>query len=374
MKMNYGLLVDGKWIENKNTLNVLNPFNQKKIASVSIASTIQIKNAIQNSQDAFEKWSKTSVKDRSQILKDLFRIVRENKKLLSEIITLESGKPLSESIVEVDYGASFIEWASEQCLRSSGKIFESPELDKKMFYIKKPVGVVAAITPWNFPLAMVTRKVSAAIAAGCSVILKPSELTPLTALKFGELSIKAGVPKGVFNIINGDAQLIGKLLTESSLVKKITFTGSTKVGKLLMKNSSSTVKNISLELGGNAPFIVFDDANLDEALEGFIAAKFRNAGQTCISANRLFVNDKIFEKFQNMLINRFKQLRVGNGLDDVDVGPLISKEALKKVESHIKDAVEKGAQLIIGGKRSKAGELFFEPTLVGNIKKKNANL
>ena len=342
MVKNYGLLIDGKWVENKKTLNVLNPFNQKKIASVSIASAAQIKNAIQNSQYAFKKWSRTSVKDRSQILKNLFRIVKENKKLLSEIITMESGKPLSESMVEVDYGSSFIEWAAEQSLGSYGKIFESPELDKKMFYIKKPVGVVAAITPWNFPLAMVTRKVAAAIAAGCSVILKPSELTPLTALKFGELAIESGIPNGVFNIINGDAQLIGKLLTESSIVKKITFTGSTKVGKLLMKNSSSTVKNISLELGGNAPFIVFDDANLDEALEGFIAAKFRNAGQTCISANRLFVNEKVFEKFQSMLVNRFKQLRVGNGLDDVDVGPLISNEALKKIESHIKDAQKKG--------------------------------
>ena len=369
MVKNYGLLIDGKWVENKKTLNVINPFNQKKIASVSIASAAQIKNAIQNSQYAFKKWSRTSVKDRSQILKNLFRIVKENKKLLSEIITMESGKPLSESMVEVDYGASFIEWAAEQSLGSNGKIFESPELDKKMFYIKKPVGVVAAITPWNFPLAMVTRKVAAAIAAGCSVILKPSELTPLTALKFGELAIESGIPNGVFNIINGGAQLIGKLLTESSIVKKITFTGSTKVGKLLMKNSSSTVKNISLELGGNAPFIVFDDANLDEALEGFIAAKFRNAGQTCISANRLFVNEKVFEKFQSMLVNRFKQLRVGNGLDDVDVGPLISNEALKKIESHIKDAVKKGAKLVFGGKRSKAGELFFEPTLVGNINK-----
>ena len=369
MVKNYGLLIDGKWVKNKKTLNVLNPFNQKKIASVSIASAAQIKNAIQNSQYAFKKWSRISVKDRSQILKNLFRIVKENKKSLSEIITMESGKPLGESMVEVDYGASFIEWAAEQSLGSYGKFFESPELDKKMFYIKKPVGVVAAITPWNFPLAMVTRKVAAAIAAGCTVILKPSELTPLTALKFGELSIESGIPSGVFNIINGDAQLIGKLLTESPIVKKITFTGSTKVGKLLMKNSSSTVKNISLELGGNAPFIVFDDANLDKALEGFIAAKFRNAGQTCISANRLFVNEKVFEKFQGMLVNRFKQLRVGNGLDDVDVGPLISNEALKKVESHIKDAAKKGAKLVFGGKRSDAGELFFEPTLVGNVNK-----
>ena len=289
---------------------------------------------------------------------------------MSEIITLESGKPLEESKVEVEYGASFIEWAAEQALRSEGKLLESPENNKKMFYIKQPVGVVAAITPWNFPLAMVTRKVSAALAAGCSVILKPSELTPLTALKFGELAIKAGLPKGVFNIINGKPKLIGEMLSKNSLVKKITFTGSTEVGKLLMKNSSSTVKNISLELGGNAPFIVFSDTNIDKAIEGFIAAKFRNAGQTCISANRLFVEEKVFDKFMKKLVIRFKKLKVGDGLKKNDVGPLISMDAIKKIKNHIDDALLRGAKILVGGKKSRIGKLFFEPTIVINVNTK----
>ena len=239
-----------------------------------------------------------------------------------------------------------------------------------MFYVKRPVGVVVAITPWNFPLAMVTRKVSAAIAAGCSVILKPSELTPLTALKFGELAIKAGLPNGVFNIINGNPKLIGEILSKSSLVKKITFTGSTKVGKLLMKDSSSTVKNISLELGGNAPFAIFSDADLDKAIEGFVAAKFRNAGQTCVSANRLFVEKKIFNNFVEKLVIRFQKLKVGNGLENNDVGPLISDKAVKKIKNHLDDALLKGGKILIGGKKSKVGKLFYEPTIVININPK----
>ena len=295
----------------------------------------------------------------------------ESKDSLSKIITLESGKPLEESKVEVEYGASFIEWAAEQALRSEGKLLESPENNKKMFYIKRPVGVVVAITPWNFPLAMVTRKVSAALAAGCSVILKPSELTPLTALKFGELAIKAGLPNGVLNIINGNPKLIGELLTKNSLVKKITFTGSTEVGKLLMKDSSSTVKNISLELGGNAPFVVFFDADISNAIEGFIALQnLEIFGQTCISANRLFVEEKIFDKFLKKLIVRIKNLKVGNGFEKNDVGPLISEKAIKKIKNHIDDALSKGGKILIGGKKSKIGKLFFEPTIVTNINTK----
>ena len=282
----------------------------------------------------------------------------ESKDSLSEIITLESGKPLEESKVEVEYGASFIEWAAEQALRSEGKLLESPENNKKMFYIKRPVGVVVAITPWNFPLAMVTRKVSAALAAGCTVILKPSELTPLTALKFGELAVKAGLPNGVLNIINGNPKLIGELLTKNSLVKKITFTGSTKIGKLLMKDSSSTVKNISLELGGNAPFVVFADADISNAIEGFIAAKFRNAGQTCISANRLFVEEKIFDKFLKKLVVRIKKLKVGNGFEKSDVGPLISEKAIKKIKNHIDDALSKGGKILIGEEKQDWKTIF----------------
>ena len=370
MNKNFGLLIDGKWLKNKKTINVYNPFDGKKISAVSIADSKQIINSIKSAHLAFQSWSKTSAKYRSEILKKLFKLTKESKDILSEIITLESGKPLEESKVEVEYGASFIEWAAEQALRSEGKLFESPENDKKMFYIKQPIGVVVAITPWNFPLAMVTRKVSAAIAAGCSVILKPSELTPLTALKFGELAIKAGLPKGVFNIINGNPKLIGEILSTNSMVKKITFTGSTEVGKLLMKDSSSTVKNISLELGGNAPFAIFSDANLDKAIEGFIAAKFRNAGQTCISANRLFVEKKIFNKFVKKLVLRFKKLKVGNGFENNDVGPLISEKAIKKIKNHVDDALSKGGKILIGGKKSKVGKLFFEPTIISNVNTK----
>ena len=356
--------------KNKKTFSVFNPFDGKIISVVSSADSNNINDSIKFAHLAFQKWSKTSAKVRSDILKKLFIITKENKDILSEIITLESGKPLEESKVEVEYGASFIEWAAEQALRSEGKLLESPENNKKMFYIKRPVGVVAAITPWNFPLAMVTRKVSAALAAGCSVILKPSELTPLTALKFGELAIKAGLPKGVFNIINGKPKLIGELLSKNSLVKKITFTGSTEVGKLLMKDSSSTVKNISLELGGNAPFIVFSDTNIDKAIEGFIAAKFRNAGQTCISANRLFVEEKVFDKFMKKLVIRFKKLKVGDGLKKNDVGPLISMDAVKKIKNHIDDALLRGAKILVGGKKSRIGKLFFEPTIVINVNTK----
>ena len=370
MNKSFGLLINGKWLNNKKTIDVLNPFDGKKISSVSVAETKEINSSIKSAHLAFKKWSKNSAKYRSEILKNLFKLTIENKETLSEIITLESGKPLRESKVEVEYGASFIEWSAEQALRTEGKLLESPEYDKKMFYVKRPVGVVVAITPWNFPLAMVTRKVSAAIAAGCSVILKPSELTPLTALKFGELAIKAGLPNGVFNIINGNPKLIGEILSKSSLVKKITFTGSTKVGKLLMKDSSSTVKNISLELGGNAPFAIFSDADLDKAIEGFVAAKFRNAGQTCVSANRLFVEKKIFNNFVEKLIIRFQKLKVGNGMENNDVGPLISDKAVKKIKNHLDDALLKGGKILIGGKKSKVGKLFYEPTIVININPK----
>ena len=330
MKKIFGLLINGKWQKNNNTIDVTNPFDGKKISSVSSADAKQINKSIQSANEAFKAWSKTSAKYRSEIFKKSILLNKKNKEILAELITLESGKPLAESKVEVEYGASFIEWAAEQALRSEGKLLESPDNNKKMFFIKQPVGVVAAITPWNFPLAMVTRKVSAALAAGCSVILKPSELTPLTALKFGELGMAAGLPDGVFNIINGNPKLIGEIFSKNPLVKKITFTGSTDVGKLLMKDSSSTVKNISLELGGNAPFAVFADANLDKAIEGFIAAKFRNAGQTCISANRLFVENKVFDKFIKKLIIKFKELKVGSGFKNSDVGPLISEKAIKK--------------------------------------------
>ncbi len=369
MKKKYGLLINGKWVYTNQELKVKNPFNNNTISSISVVGRKEIKNSIDSASEAFLQWSKTSAKQRSNILKKFYDLVIKNKNQLSKIITLESGKPLKESKVEVEYGASFIEWSAEQALRTSGEIFESPENEKKMFIIKQPVGVVAAITPWNFPLAMVTRKVAAAVASGCSIILKPSELTPITALELGMLSIEAGFPPGVFNIINGDASIIGNIFCQNKTVRKITFTGSTNVGKLLMQNSSSTVKNLTLELGGNAPFIVFEDADIEKAIDGFILAKFRNAGQTCISANRLFVHEQIFEKFINILISRVKKLKIGNGLLNNDIGPLISKKAIEKVESHLKDASNKGAKILLGGKKHFLKGLFFEPTIITHIKK-----
>jgi len=312
MKKIYGSLIYGKWIKGSNFSNVLNPFNSKIISKVSTNNIQETIDAIKSCQLGFRSWSKYSAKDRSDILKDFYSLVKKHKRKIAEIITLESGKPIQESNVEVDYGASFIEWSAEQALRIKSDIFEPPESGKKLFTIRRPIGVVAAITPWNFPLAMVTRKVSSAVAAGCTVILKPSELTPITALELGSLSLDAGFPPGVFNIVNGEPEMIGKVLSTNPLIKKITFTGSTEVGKLLMKNSSSTVKNISLELGGNAPFIVFSDADLDEAINGFMMAKFRNAGQTCISANRLFVHKSVSKIFISKLIERLKKLKVGD--------------------------------------------------------------
>ena len=369
MKKKYGSLINGKWIKHKKSFVVQNPYDSSKLADVFDAEADGTLNAIKSANRAFLSWKKTSAEERSKHLKRFHSLVIENKKLLAKTITMECGKPLSESLVEVEYGASFIDWSANQILRSCGKIFESPESSKKMFYIKEPIGVVAAITPWNFPLAMVTRKVCAAIAAGCTVILKPSELTPLTALILGELSLKAKFPKGVFNIINGEPKVIGEILCKNSNVKKITFTGSTRVGKLLMRNSSDTVKNISLELGGNAPFIVFEDADLSEALEGLINAKFRNAGQTCISANRIFIHKKISENFLSLIVKKLKRLKVGNGLLNSDLGPLISKEALSKVNNHILDAKKKGGLIKFGGKLLKPNSLLFQPTLITNVKK-----
>ncbi len=369
MKKIYGSLIHGKWIKGSNFSNVLNPFNSKIIAKVSTNNIQETIDAIKSCQLGFRSWSKYSAKDRSDILKDFYSLVKKHKRKIAEIITLESGKPIQESNVEVDYGASFIEWSAEQALRIKSDIFEPPELGKKLFTIRSPIGVVAAITPWNFPLAMVTRKVSSAVAAGCTVILKPSELTPITALELGSLSLDAGFPPGVFNIVNGEPEMIGKVLSTNPLIKKITFTGSTEVGKLLMKNSSSTVKNISLELGGNAPFIVFSDADLDEAINGFMMAKFRNAGQTCISANRLFVHKSVSKIFISKLIERLKKLKVGDGMRGNDIGPLISNEALKKVINHVCDAKKNGAKILFGGNRHKLGGLFYEPTLIYNVTK-----
>tara|TARA_B100000989_G_C19507880_1_gene457367 strand:- start:318 stop:1739 length:1422 start_codon:yes stop_codon:yes gene_type:complete len=365
--LNCHSLINGYWIKSSKKIPIENPANQKIIGYLYDVGSQGAKRAIESAHNALPKWSGNSAKYRSEILKKWYSLIKENKKEISKIITLESGKPLKESEVEVEYGASFIEWFAEQSLRVTGEIFNSPDIKKKMMTVKQPIGVVSAITPWNFPLAMVTRKTSAALACGCTVVLKPSELTPITSTKLAELALKAGIPPGVLNVVNGNPKIIGKSLSTHPSVKKITFTGSTVVGKLLMKNASDTVKSVSLELGGNAPFVVFDDSNLKNAINGLVDAKFRNAGQTCISANRVFVQESVKEKFLELFIDKVKDLKLGDGMKNFDIGPLINYKAILKLKTHIKDALKNGAELLHGGYVSNAGKLFFQPTVLSNV-------
>lgn len=364
----YKSFINGEWRDSKKLLSINNPSNNKCIGKLCDVGEKGALESVVSASNAFESWSKETAEKRCEILLEWFRLIILNKNDIAEIVTLETGKPLKESMVEVNYGASFIQWFAEQTKRVSGNILSSPDR-KKMLVMKQPIGVVSAITPWNFPVAMVTRKASAAIAAGCTVVLKPSELTSISALKLAELSIEAGLPKGVFNVVTGKPKEIGKVFSTHKSIKKITFTGSTKVGKYLMKNAAATVKGISLELGGNAPFIIFDDSNLDSAVEGLIAAKFRNAGQTCISANRIFIQKNVREKFVTKLKKAINKLVIGDGFNNSDIGPLISSQAIKKVQDHINDALKKGSKLLCGGKNHKAGKLFFEPTILIDVKK-----
>ena len=367
-KNSYLSYIDGKWLEGKDFIKIINPSNNKEIGLLADVGEDGAKKAIVAANNAFKKWSKETAVYRSKILKNWFQLIIECKNEIAEIITEEAGKPKKESLIEVEYGASFIEWFAEQSLRINGNLLESNDVTKKMMILKQPIGVVSAITPWNFPVAMVTRKAAAAIAAGCTVVLKPSELTPISAIKLAELAHRAGLPKGVFNVINGKPENIGKIMSTHPMVKKITFTGSTKVGKYLMENASKTVKSISLELGGNAPFIVFDDANIDDAVNGLVESKFRNAGQTCISANRIFLQKEISKEFIKKLKYQLSKLKVGDGFCNNDIGPLISENAIDKIKKNIDDAKKKGAKILFGGKTHSAGKLFFEPTIITNVK------
>ena len=363
----YCSFIDGKWVKSLNTINIINPSNNLSIGTLCDLGKKGAKSAVSAASNAFPMWSNKTSDFRANILKKWYNLIIKNKNELAEIVTLETGKPISESLAEVDYGSSFIEWFSEQSKRIKGNIFSSNDNDKKMLTLKQPIGVVSAITPWNFPVAMVTRKASAAIAAGCTVVLKPSELTPISCLKIAELSKEAGLPDGVLNIVTGMPKPIGKVLSTHKSIKKITFTGSTKVGKYLMKNAADTVKSISMELGGNAPFIVFGDCDIDKAIEGLVAAKFRNAGQTCISANRVFVQKNILKSFHTKLKIRLGELKVGDGFKGSDIGPLISEKAVTKVKKNINDAIKKGAKLYLGGNRHRTGKLFFQPTILLNV-------
>jgi succinate-semialdehyde dehydrogenase/glutarate-semialdehyde dehydrogenase len=359
--------VNGQWIlaESKKTFPVMNPFDGKRIANVPDCGALETRRAILAAQAAFEKWRALTAKERCDLLLAWAALIDENKEDLAVLMTLEQGKPLIESRGEIDYGNAFIKWFAEESRRVYGDIIPSNKPNQHLLVIKQPLGVVGAITPWNFPIAMITRKCAPALAAGCTVVLKPAEDTPLSALALAVLAEEAKIPAGVFNVITGNAKDIGVELTTHPLVKKISFTGSTEVGKLLMQQSASTVKKLSLELGGNAPFIVFEDANLDAAVLGAMASKFRNAGQTCVCANRILVQESVYDIFSQKLLASVSKLKVGNGLvEGVQQGPLINQAAIEKVKQHIEDAVTNGAKILYGGKSHTAGELFFEPTIL----------
>lgn len=352
-----------------NSFQVINPATNEPICFLETKSAQDTQKAIAQSKAIQKVFKKTSSKSKSELLYRWYGLIMQNLDDIAEIITIESGKPLAESKGEITYGANFIKWYGEKANRIDGRIFDPnfENMEGRVDY--QPVGVVAAITPWNFPFAMITRKVAPAVAAGCSVVLKPSELTPLSAFVCRELFIEASGDDNLFQIICGDARVIGKEFQQSNIVRKITFTGSTKVGKLLMQQSADTVKKISLELGGNAPFIVFDSANLDMAVDGLISAKIRNAGQVCIAPNRVFVAKVVKAEFVTKLVSAVSKLKIGNGLDEgVKVGPLINDNAVKKVQSHIDDAISKGAKLIYGGQvDGQLGGKFFKPTIIDNM-------
>lgn len=361
-------LIDGKWqaAEDNAKIAVTNPADGEIVGHVPSLTAKQIEGAINASEKAFKSWRALPAAKRSALLRKWFDLMIEHADDLAMIMTCEQGKPLKEARGEILYAASFVEWFAEEAKRTYGDTIPSPQVNQRITVIKQPIGVTAAITPWNFPAAMITRKAAPALAAGCTMIVRPASLTPLTALALGELAQKAGIPAGVLQVVTGKSSSIGKVLTESQIVRKLSFTGSTEVGRALMAECAPTIKRISLELGGNAPFIVFDDADLDAAVKGAIACKYRNAGQTCVCANRILVQSGVYDAFTEKLKQAVQALIVGNGINSTtDIGPLIEESALKKVDEHIADAVEKGGKLVLGGKR--LGGLFYEPTIMTNI-------
>jgi len=359
--------VDGCWI-GEPVDAIRSPHNRQILAYVPRFGATETERAIQAAEQALPAWRALTAKERSNALHRFSDLCLQHQKDLSRILTLEQGKPLQESLGEILYGTSFLQWFAGEARRVYGDTIPANTQNRRIVTLKQPVGVVAAITPWNFPNAMITRKAGAALAAGCTIIIKPAPETPFSALALAELAHRAGIPPGVFNVITGDAGAIGSALTSSNTVRKLSFTGSTEVGRILLRQSANTVKKVSLELGGNAPFIVFEDANLDKAVEGVIASKFRNAGQTCVCANRIFVHGAIYEDFTTRLTHAVRQLKVGSGLDaGITIGPLINEEAVSKVVMHINDAVERGATVHIGGRQDSHGELFFQPTILTNV-------
>ncbi|MGE6606760.1 NAD-dependent succinate-semialdehyde dehydrogenase [Halomonas sp. NPDC076908] len=362
--------IDGRWTdaEAQAAIEVTNPATNEQLGTVPKLSKDEVGAAIDAADRAFPLWKAKTAKQRASILRKWFDLCMEHQEDLAQILTLEQGKPLQEARGEIAYGASFIEWFGEEAKRVYGDVIPAHANDRRIIVTKEPVGVVAAITPWNFPNAMITRKAAAAMAAGCSVVVKPASSTPYSALALAELAERAGVPQGVLNVVTGSASVVGGELTANPRVRKLSFTGSTEVGKILLGECAKTVKKVSMELGGNAPFIIFEDADLDQAVAGVMASKFRNTGQTCVCANRIFVHDKVYDDFADRLATAVNAQKVGNGLEEgVALGPLINLAAVEKVEQHIEDAKAKGANVHLGGQRHALQGNFFQPTILTNV-------
>jgi succinate-semialdehyde dehydrogenase/glutarate-semialdehyde dehydrogenase len=362
--------IDGAWVDadGGGTIAVENPANGERLGTVPKMGADETRRAIEAADRAWPSWRAKTAKERAVILRKWFDLMMANQEDLAQLMTAEQGKPLTESRGEIAYAASFIEWFGEEGKRTYGDTIPSHGVDKRIVVLKQPIGVCGAITPWNFPAAMITRKAGPALASGCTMVLKPASQTPFSALALCELAERAGVPKGVFNCVTGSAKEIGGEITGNPIVRKVTFTGSTEIGKLLMAQCAATVKKTSMELGGNAPFIVFDDADLDAAIKGAVASKYRNAGQTCVCANRILVQDGVYDAFAKKLAEVAGAMKVGSGIEQgVVIGPLIDMKAVEKVEHHIADAVKKGAKVVVGGKRHALGGSFFQPTVLANV-------
>lgn len=363
-------MINGRWRDasSKETLVVTNPANGQQLGSVPKMGVGETHEAIDAAARALPAWRALTAKERSSILRRWFELMMEHQDDLARLMTLEQGKPLAEAKGEISYAASFIEWFAEEGKRIYGDTIPGHQADKRLLVIKQPIGVTAAITPWNFPSAMITRKAGPALAAGCTMVLKPASQTPFSALALAELANRAGIPEGVFNVVTGSGSEVGGELTGNPLVRKLSFTGSTEIGRQLMEQCAKDIKKVSLELGGNAPFIVFDDADLDKAVEGALASKFRNAGQTCVCANRLYVQDGVYDRFAEKLQQAVSKLQIGDGLQpNVTIGPLIDEKAIAKVQEHIADALGKGARVVTGGKVHELGGNFFQPTILVDV-------
>ncbi|MFP1745823.1 NAD-dependent succinate-semialdehyde dehydrogenase [Lonsdalea quercina] len=363
-------LIDGQWQDSLSgeTLSVNNPATGKALGTIPLVTAEQTQQAIAAAEKALSSWRQRTGKERAAVLLEWARLIRENQADLAALLTAEQGKSLAEASGEIGYANAFIEWFAEEAKRIEGSVLPSPQANQRLLVLKQPIGVTAAITPWNFPAAMITRKAAPALAAGCTMIVKPAEQTPFTALALGELAVQAGIPAGVLQVITGEAPAVGKVLCDSPVVRKLSFTGSTEVGRILMAQSAPTVKKLSLELGGNAPVIVFDDADLELAVKGIMASKFRNSGQTCVCANRIYVQRGIYPALAARLVEEVKKLKVGDGTEPgVTQGPLIDEQAVDKVRQHIDDALTKGATLLLGGKSHELGGTFFTPTVIGDV-------